>query len=87
MPKIGSETKAEIEAFEAKLEATAAEKQEEQAASQAAARNANAEASEAEDMQDMETGRTCIWIIMCFRALRFQAECFETLLHLTLNVC
>lgn len=62
MPKIGSETKAEIEAFETKLEATAADKQEEQAASQAAARNANAEASEAEGMQDMEIGRTCIWI-------------------------
>ena len=62
MPKIGSETKAEIEAFEAKLEATAAEKHEEQAASQAAARNTNAEAIEAEEVQDMETGRTCIWI-------------------------
>ena len=40
MPKLGSETKADIEAFEAKLEAAAAEKQAEQALAAAALQHA-----------------------------------------------
>ena len=58
MPKTGSETKAEIEAFEAKLEATATERREEQQA----ARQDGAEASEEEEVQDMDAGRACIAI-------------------------
>lgn len=55
MPKTGSETKAEIEAFEVKLEATATERREEQQA----ARQEGAQASEDEDAQDMNAGRAC----------------------------
>lgn len=52
VPKLSSETKAEIEAFEAKLDATAAEKREEQAVGQAAA----VEVEDVNEPQDMQTG-------------------------------
>lgn len=55
VPKISSETKAEMEAFEAKLEATAAEKREEQATVQAAAGASEEDAQQC----DMDSGMIC----------------------------